>query len=765
MEPDGTPAWYFSDGGAPASVMTGLVGIGPLPGTPETSFWKNQSDFFVTSSYSASLWPVQRVDFASGTVIATSVITGAFSIIGGSAHHVYVAEVTAGRIYQLVRTTLVDEQFWTNPLFVGVTLGYVYSDDALYFRSNTLGIGGDNFFLFQPSTNTVTPLGVTPFNSSPGVVASMLVVNPTYMVFAELDANTNSASIGYMFESLGQTDMLLADIVADICARAGMSLAEYDVSSLTDRVKGFAITSHSSTRANLAPLMATYFFDACDIDGQIRFVRRGTNPVGAFAYDDLGASSSIGDQANENPITEVIAQEVDLPRTLSFSYSGLNSDYLVNTQRAFRSNTRSNQDVTMAAPIVLPDDEGLMRAQTMLWSAWVGRKTFQISTRLAYLPYEPGDVMTLYGAAGQAYTVRVVRCAYDGQGALQWSLVLEEPDIYPSPGYNTQGGAPSGFTVQTIDYSGPTALAVLDVPPLRDTDTSQGLYLAACGYASSWPGVMVDISRDGNSYTDLFRILAPSPIGTTSTALPGFGGGNQPDELSTVTVVLYSGTLASVSYADFLAGVNAAYLGGELIYFRNATQTGANTYVLSGLLRGRVGTEGAMTSHVSGEQFVFLDATKIISAAINVSDIGATLYFEPHLLNLFASQAVTPQILVPSVARVKPLSPVLFNAFHGSALSASDITLSWIRRARVNAQWLSGTDVPLDESAEAYTLDVFSGSTLKRTATVTAATAYTYTGANITADGFTTGNAITFTVTQNSDQGVSGYAATATITR
>jgi len=76
--------------------------------------------------------------------------------------------------------------------------------------------------------------------------------------------------------------------------------------------------------------------------------------------------------------------------------------------------------------------------------------------------------------------------------------------------------------------------------------------------------------------------------------------------------------------------------------------------------------------------------------------------------------------------------------------------------------------VALDESAENYTLTILNGSTAVRTVTVAGngtGGSYTYTAANITADGFGTGQTITFNVQQNSDQGVLGYAATTTITR
>lgn len=559
----------------------------------------------------------------------------------------------------------------------------------------------------------------------------------------------------------------LANIVSDMCTRAGLSPSQYDVSTLTDACIGYAVGTHASPRGVLAPLMSTYFFDANDTDGKIKFVKRGAAPVGTFHYADLGASASMGDDANLNPITEPIQQEVDLPRSLLFTYNALNADYQVNSQRAFKANTSSNKDVAMQAPIVMPDDEGLMRAQTMLWSAWVGRKQFTCSTGLGYIQYEPGDVVFLENAVGALYTVRITKVTYDAQGNLNWEMTQEEPDIYPNSSYNAQGGRPSGMGGQTLDYAGLTILRVLNVPPLRNIDgRTPSLYLAACGLSDAWPGVMVDVSRDGSSYSQLQRILNASALGVANTALPAFTGGNQPDELSTVSVTLYEGELSSVSYSDFLSGVNAALLGNEIIFFRTATQTAPLTYTLSGLLRSRAGTHWAQASHSQGEAFSLLDASKLIEVSINQSDIGSTLYFEPHLLNLFVNQPVLPTTDIPTDATVRPLEPHQFRALHGSATAVADIQLNWFRQARINAAWLNGTDVPLDETTESYQFVISdSGGVVKRTVVVTAATSYTYAAADITTDGFTSGATINFSVAQNSDQGVLGHAATTSIVR
>jgi len=49
--------------------------------------------------------------------------------------------------------------------------------------------------------------------------------------------------------------------------------------------------------------------------------------------------------------------------------------------------------------------------------------------------------------------------------------------------------------------------------------------------------------------------------------------------------------------------------------------------------------------------------------------------------------------------------------------------------------------------------------------TAPAVPSYTYTAAQITADGFTTGNTINFQVAQNSDQGLLGFLALTSIVR
>lgn len=692
----------------------------------------------------------------SGAVIQGN-RSGYYSLLGASDHYLYVQADNGGDptdpgwILQFdLNGNFVQRVVYTGLSYA--TVGYVASDTEIYLTGLS--------HVFRWDGTNLIDTGIP--NGPVGVATALYVANDT-AYFA--GAGGSTAFVAEVpFQSPAAEP--LSAIVADMCNRAGLSSSQYDVTSLTDQVLGYGVTNHSSPRANVAPLMSAFFFDANDTDNKLKFVKRGTQPVGTFLYADLGSSSQLGDQTNETPITEQIAQEVDLPRTLAFSYSSFGTDYQQNTQTAFKPDTNSNKDVTAQATIVLTDSDARLRAQSMLWAAWVGRKVFQFTSSLAYLQYEPGDVMNLQRADGSTVVVRITRCVFDGQGSLQWECQLEQPDIYPNGTFTAAGGRALGYTTPPLDYGGPTAFRVLDVPPLRDYDSTPGLYLAACGFADSWPGVIVDMSRDGSSYSQLQRMINPSVIGYTTNALANYQGGNTPDELSVLSVTLYHGALSSVSYSNFMLGNNAALVGGEVIFFRNATQTGANTYQLSGLLRGRAGTEFAISGHAIGESFVFLDPNALVRQPVFTSDIGSTLYYEPHLLNQFLNQAVSPTTATPQDANVKPLRPHLFRALPGSASATNDISLFWFRRARVYYSWANGTDVPMDQQTESYTLTISDNAgNVKRTVTVSAATTYVYSAANIASDGFTTGNTINFSISQHSDLGVIGFASTASIVR
>jgi hypothetical protein len=785
------PNWLRWDGTYDDMSLTPSMSLGP--NSSGSNYWRNGQDFYITSTlgdqtvYRLQLPNAPTVNGSAvvskgGALGASTTAAGGGIIVGGSSSYLYLLG-SGSKLYRLDRVTLAIVNSWSSP--VG-GIGSVLDDDHIYVADGASG----SIWLFRPSQNTWTNVGPLPFNN----VTAMTALSSTLFVFGNAGPLVNNVEIGYTQLYQQASSVALSTIVADICTRAGLQPSQYDVSQLTDLVTGFAITDNSTSRSALAPLQAAYFFDVSDCDGLLRFVKRGGQPAVSIPWDDLGASSGAArDAASTNPIGEVLLQEYELPRSETITYVSQTQDYQSNTQREQRAVTSSNLDESTNVPIVMADAEAKTRVQTMLWERWTKRQQFTWSTDYKYLAVEPGDVVTLNHQNGETYAVRVTKVQLDGKGTLAFTGDLSVSAIYPNVAAQvSQGGAALGFPVQSLDYSGPTVLAVMDLPPLRSQDTSPGLYVAACGYASNWPGCYVDISRDDVNFSQAMSVVGRTPIGTCTTALGNFFGGNVPDELNSVSVALAdtSLSLSSVSYTSFVNGANAALVGSELVYFRSATQTGPGQYTLTGLLRGLGGTEWAMGTHVATERFVLLQSSTVSSLGINLTDIGGTLYFETFLNNLLGQTPTGQTSVQPAVARVKPLSPWQLGAGHGSSVSASDIVVQWLRRARVNTQWLSNTDVPLDESVESYLVSVHAGSALKRQYVLSnAPTAagwagggpspaqtyppfsspsvptFVYTAAMATNDGFSAGNSITFQVQQNSDQGVLGYAATTTITR
>jgi hypothetical protein len=142
---------------------------------------------------------------------------------------------------------------------------------------------------------------------------------------------------------------------------------------------------------------------------------------------------------------------------------------------------------------------------------------------------------------------------------------------------------------------------------------------------------------------------------------------------------------------------------------------------LSGLLRGRRGTERHVGNHVAGERFVLLDPLPPAREVLPVSQIGQQQIYKA----LSPQQGlgdVTAQGLVFTAAALRPLSPVRLAA---SVQSNGDTLCTWIRRSRAGFDWIDGVDAPLAEDAEAYQVSILAGGSVLRQVSSTVAS-YVY---------------------------------------
>jgi hypothetical protein len=222
-----------------------------------------------------------------------------------------------------------------------------------------------------------------------------------------------------------------------------------------------------------------------------------------------------------------------------------------------------------------------------------------------------------------------------------------------------------------------------------------------------------------------------------------------------------NGALSSTTFDGLLSGVNTAIIGDEILHFRDATLESNGSYTLRGFLRGRRGSEYAMADHAVADRFILFSASTIVRIPQVTADIGQTRLYKP-VTSGSTLAATTAQNFTNSGTGLKPYACVHLG---GGRNAANDLTITWVRRGRIDGAWRDSVDVPLSESSESYEVDIYDDSgytTVLRTITATAQTA-SYTAAQQTTDGLTPGNTVYFKVYQMSASVGRGHAATGSV--
>lgn len=160
------------------------------------------------------------------------------------------------------------------------------------------------------------------------------------------------------------------------------------------------------------------------------------------------------------------------------------------------------------------------------------------------------------------------------------------------------------------------------------------------------------------------------------------------------------GELSSATELAVLNGSNKTILGDEVFQFKNAELTGTNTYVLSGLLRGRRGTEWATGTHAAGDRFALIPVER---PALTFSELFAARDYKAVTSGATVASAAAQEFTSNGVA-YRTYAPVDVG---GGCDSDGNVTLNWKRRTRVGGAWLPYVDVPLSETAEEYVVQIW----------------------------------------------------------
>ncbi|MEQ1788861.1 MAG: phage tail protein [Rickettsiales bacterium] len=541
----------------------------------------------------------------------------------------------------------------------------------------------------------------------------------------------------------------LGQIVADLLKKVGYDSTMYDTSRLTDIVSGFVITNRQSVRSCLEQLATAYFFDCVESDGLLKFIKRGKVSSTTIDFSELVVQDSSSDA-----LTSTRTQELELPRQVDVIYLNRIADYQAGTQSSQRQTVKAVDYATVNLPIVLSDQEAKVVADVTLYNAWVGRVNYQFTVPPKYALLEPTDVITVT-KDGAAYLMRVNSTKLVRNGVQEISAVAEDVSSYDF--YNPAGtGTPN---LQVPSSISATRLELLDLPAFpTDAVTDAYLRYGVVGLGEGWAGSAVYRSDDGGANYALMQMLtAQATIGAVLNIIPAgtiYGW----DRSTTIDVLLTFGQLQSVTDIAVLNGANVCVIGEEIIQFQTATLLDTNKYRLSGLLRGRLGTDWAVASHAAGERFVLL-TNAVAREMMASSGWGIGKKFKPVTIGSTLG-ATTAQDFTYFAKALKPYAPV---HIVGSRSVGGDLTINWKRRTRIGGDWRDGVDVPLSEESERYEVEIMQGATLKRTITGLTSPTTIYTAAQQVTDFGSAQSSVSVRVYQLSAAVGRGYAGIASI--
>lgn len=523
----------------------------------------------------------------------------------------------------------------------------------------------------------------------------------------------------------------LATIITAICARAGISAGNIDVTELsTIFVEGYNIGRLTDGSNAIKPLRLCGLFDIIERDRKIYFKVRGGAPVATITAAQLGARQS--GEAIIPAVTTLKAQDFELPRQVRFNYISKTRDYERSEQLSpARFGTPGVNDATVECAVVLTDDRAAQLAEISFREAWASRVSHEISVDQSLTALEPGDVL-LIPVDGRQYRVRIVHIDDSQMTRRKLYLSRDDDGSYVSTAIATipKREAP------VIVLPGEAEAAFLDLPALNDAHDEAGFYGAAhrVDTAQSWVGATLFRSIDaGASHQNIAGLAAEATFGSVVTA-PSTGNVYTWDDTQSYVIELENGALVSRTNLALDAGANCAAVGvhgrWHLFQFGTVTALGGGQYRLSHLLLGRRGTEHLLSTVVPGDRFVLVSGSGVYRLPLQNSEIGASRLYR----TASAGQNFDDVVDVPFTGAGQALecfSPV---AVDGSRDGSSNLTITWIRRDRLSITLPDGVAVPNSEVSQAYEVDIMNGASVVRTISGITSPTTSYSAANQTTD-------------------------------
>lgn len=538
----------------------------------------------------------------------------------------------------------------------------------------------------------------------------------------------------------GFSSPTIKEVVTQLCEYGGI---QYNADALGTDACQITIGQNTSIRNILQQLSLAYQFEMVDSAGILKFVPRSAAVVKTLTDKDIGFGKG---SVAPTRFTAKRFQGIDLPRSVTLSYQAEDTDYNTYTQVSQLPTYDEGQDISLSVPVTLEHSKAKEIAEISLIQSHIERMQYKFTISLNSIDLEPGDIVqTPMG------TLRITKINEIDEGIIE----VEGTDAGVAEaisGSNLTVSIPPASTNVPIEI-GYSQGFWIDPTALNSEDTGTRIYVAAHGYdRAGWPGAAIYMSENGGaSYSQIGSTANEATIGLVTAVTPT-ADYHVWDETTTISVQLKTNSLLSVSSLDVLNGINFAQIGQEVIGFRTATLTGPKTYTLSGLLRGRRGTEQFVGTHVANELFVLLDSS-ILKIDLVAADRNTTKKFKVVTIGSSLDKVASEDVQITSN------NLRLWTVHNAKILKVgSDYQLSFGERIRYLGGLRDNAEIIHDADWAGFGIVILAsdGTTVVKTYTTQTET-FTYTAAMQTTDFGSVQSSIKTKIVQLSQYGVPGY--------
>lgn len=273
-----------------------------------------------------------------------------------------------------------------------------------------------------------------------------------------------------------------------------------------------------------------------------------------------------------------------------------------------------------------------MQAAQTIAQVWLKRYRYVLNTYEFRLPWNfasllPTNIITLTDPEEglDRWPVRITKITEDDSG-----YFLEAEDFPSSVSSHSLYSLPvsDGFKHNYNANPGSVVAPTFFEPPVELTTTGLEVWVAVTGSSVYWGGCVVWASYDGTNYKQIDTIYGGARYGTLTATEGSSTGATASVQLSGNGGQLLSGSAtdaANLATLCWIRGTDPSDLP-EFFAYQTATLTGANSYDLTGLVRGAY--DSASNAHAINSKFVRVDGAIAKSEPLQSSMIGQTIHFK-----------------------------------------------------------------------------------------------------------------------------------------